>query len=139
MFRHINLTMNLLLHWKLLIFFFFDLSINNHTSRLLSFQREFVALFLIVILAKLARSALKTVQREGSLFSCLKLREIFFNSSDERTAYVGTHCQFFPISQFYFVYYKISVAGEDTVLKTFCDVDFFTCINYMFYFNCILS
>lgn len=41
---------------------------NNHASGLLSFQREFMALFLSVILAKLARSAMKMTQREGKEF-----------------------------------------------------------------------
>lgn len=56
-----------------------------------------MVLFLI-ILAKLARSALKTAQREGKEFIFqLEVEGIFFKSSDVRTAYVGRYWQFFPI------------------------------------------
>lgn len=96
-----------------------------------------MALFLI-ILAKLARSALKTAQREGKEFIFqLEVEGNFFLSLQmkEQHMLADTGSSF----QFYLAYYKIGVAGEDTVLKTFCDGDFFTSINYIFYFNCILS
>jgi len=87
----------------------------------------------VITLAKLARSALKTAQREGKEFIFLfKVERFFFFNG-------GTYFQFFPISEFYLAYYEISVAEENTVLKIFCDGNFFTSINYVFYFNCGLS
>lgn len=89
-----------------------------------------MACFLTVTLAKVAKSALRTAQRAEKEFTSPFKAERNVKFSDEN---VNVCFQYFPISQFYLVSYKISITGENTVLKSFPSV------NYVFCSNCSFS